>query len=192
MYWASRIQPSQKARGLDWECSFHPPQWSTALHATIKLSGLGLAVPDNLVRQADAADLVESLFSGRMKAYRHLAPIFSNSGIRKRYTVQPLSWFTEPHGWTERMQAYVEGASRLFVDAASRAIQQARLSAEDVDCVVTVSSTGFSVPSIEARVAASMGFRPDIERVPVFGLGCAGGVSGFAIASQLAAGRPGT
>ena len=164
---------------------------STALHAIVKLSGLGLAVPDNVIRQADAADLVESLFSDRMTGFRHLAPIFRNSGIRKRHAVQPLSWFVEPHDWAERMQAYVEGASRLFVDAATRAIWQAGLTAEDIDSVVTVSSTGFSAPSIEARVAAKMGFRPDIERVPVFGLGCAGGVSGFSIASRLAAGRPG-
>ncbi|TPK81037.1 type III polyketide synthase [Mesorhizobium sp. B2-4-13] len=161
------------------------------MHRTVNLSGLGLAVPDHIIRQADAAALAESLFSGRMKGFRHLAPIFSNSGIRRRHTVQPLSWFIEPHGWAERMQAYVEGASRLFVEAATLALRQAGLTAQDVDCVVTVSSTGFSVPSIEARVAGEMDFRPDIERVPVFGLGCAGGVSGFSIASRLAASRPG-
>ena len=37
-----------------------------------------------------------------------------------------------------------------------------------------------------------MGFRADVERVPVFGLGCAGGVSGFSIASRLACSRPGS
>ncbi|WP_258609445.1 type III polyketide synthase [Mesorhizobium sp. AR10] len=161
------------------------------MNTIVYLSGLGLAVPDNVIRQADAAALAETLFSDRIKGFRHLAPIFSNSGIRERHMTQPLSWFVEPHGWAERMQAYVEGASRLFVDAATRAIRQAGLEAEDIDSVVTVSSTGFSVPSIEARVASEMGFRPDIERVPVFGLGCAGGVSGFSIASRLAAGRPG-
>lgn len=72
-----------------------------------------------------------------------------------------------------------------------RAIWQAGLTAEDIDRVVTVSSTGFSAPSVEARVAAKMGFRADIERIPIFGLGCAGGVSGFSIASRLAAGQPG-
>jgi alkylresorcinol/alkylpyrone synthase len=37
-----------------------------------------------------------------------------------------------------------------------------------------------------------MGFRSDVARVPVFGLGCAGGVSGLSIASRLAEARPGT
>ena len=37
-----------------------------------------------------------------------------------------------------------------------------------------------------------MGFRSDVSRVPVFGLGCAGGVSGLSIAARLAQARPGT
>jgi alkylresorcinol/alkylpyrone synthase len=80
----------------------------------------------------------------------------------------------------------------LFIDAASRALDAARITAAQVDTVVTISSTGIATPSLEAHVATRMGFRPDIERVPVFGLGCAGGVSGISIASRLAQSRPGS
>jgi alkylresorcinol/alkylpyrone synthase len=55
-----------------------------------------------------------------------------------------------------------------------------------------VCSTGIATPSLEARVAHRLGFRPDVARVPVFGLGCAGGVSGLSIASRLAQARPGS
>ncbi len=65
-------------------------------------------------------------------------------------------------------------------------------SARDIDTVVTVCSTGIATPSLEARVAGRMGFRSDVTRVPVFGLGCAGGVSGLSIAARLAQARPGT
>ena len=58
--------------------------------------------------------------------------------------------------------------------------------------MVTISSTGIATPSLEARAAARVGFRADVERVPVFGLGCAGGVSGISIASRLAQSRPGS
>jgi alkylresorcinol/alkylpyrone synthase len=61
-----------------------------------------------------------------------------------------------------------------------------------VDTVVTISSTGVATPSLEARVAGKLGLRPDVSRVPVFGLGCAGGVTGLSIASRLAEARPGT
>jgi alkylresorcinol/alkylpyrone synthase len=60
-----------------------------------------------------------------------------------------------------------------------------------VDTVVTVSSTGIATPSIEARALGALGFRRDVQRVPVFGLGCAGGVAGLALGADLAMARPG-
>jgi alkylresorcinol/alkylpyrone synthase len=105
--------------------------------------------------------------------------------------VRPIDFYFEPLGWPERTKAYLEGAVALFVDAATKALDSAGVGAADVDTIVTVSSTGIATPSLEARAAARMGFRADVERVPVFGLGCAGGVSGLSIASRLAQARPG-
>src|SRR5262249_55189002 len=93
--------------------------------------------------------------------------------------------------WPERMQAFLEGAEALFVDVARKALFRADLSAGDIDAVVTICSTGIATPTLEARVAREMGFRGDVSRVPVFGLGCAGGVSGLSIAARLAQSRPG-
>jgi alkylresorcinol/alkylpyrone synthase len=63
---------------------------------------------------------------------------------------------------------------------------------EQIDGVVTVSTTGIATPSLEARAAHRLGLRDDVRRVPVFGLGCAGGVNGLSIASRFAAAEPGT
>jgi alkylresorcinol/alkylpyrone synthase len=132
------------------------------------------------------------IFSTKFRNFERMAPVFTTSGILSRYTVQPNEWYVAPKiGWPERMKAYLEGACALFVDAATRALDAAGCSASDVDAIVTISSTGIATPSLEARVATRMGFRSDVERVPVFGLGCAGGVSGLAIASRMAAARPG-
>ncbi|ARQ00303.1 type III polyketide synthase [Pseudorhodoplanes sinuspersici] len=162
------------------------------MSVTIKLSGVAVAVPEHVIRQSDAAAVATHLFSEKLRGFRRLAPIFENAGIRTRYSVRPLSWFYEPHGWADRMEAYIDGASRLFVRVATRAIQQSGLTAKEIDSVVVVSTTGFAAPSIEALVSSEMGFRPDIERVPIFGLGCAAGVSGLSVASRLATARPGT
>jgi alkylresorcinol/alkylpyrone synthase len=66
------------------------------------------------------------------------------------------------------------------------------LKPHEIDGVVTVSTTGIATPSLDARCADRVGFRPGIRRVPVFGLGCAGGVNGLSIASRLALADPGS
>jgi alkylresorcinol/alkylpyrone synthase len=141
--------------------------------------------------QSDAAAAARRVFAHRYAAFERMAPVFETAGIRTRYTVKPIDWYLSDLGWPERNAAYLEGAQDLFIAAASHALANAGCAADEVDTIVTVSSTGIATPSLEARVAGRMGFRSDVERVPVFGLGCAGGVSGLAIASRLARARPG-
>jgi alkylresorcinol/alkylpyrone synthase len=157
-----------------------------------RLLSLASAVPPHRMTQSDAAAMACKVFSGRFGNYERMAPVFETAGIRARYTVEPAEWYVSGQlGWPERMTAYLKGAEGLFIAAATRALDGAGISAADVDIIVTVSSTGIATPSLEARVASRLGFRADIERVPVFGLGCAGGVSGLALAARLAVARPG-
>ncbi|MBN8942291.1 MAG: type III polyketide synthase [Rhizobiales bacterium] len=158
----------------------------------VKLVSIGTAVPEHVLLQRDVAAAAHDVFGPRYPGFGGMAGVFASAGIRKRHAVKPLDWFFEPRGWPERTEAFLEGAGRLFIDAASQAIEAAGIGARDIDCIVTISSTGIATPSLEARAAKAMGFRDDARRVPVFGLGCAGGVSGLSLASELARARPGT
>lgn len=157
-----------------------------------RILSLATAVPPHVISQSDAAELATRAFAGRFPDFDKIAGVFMTSGIRRRHAVKPVDWYLQPLGWPERSDAYLEGASALFADAARRALADAGLEGSDIDTVVTVSSTGVATPGLEARVAGELGFRPGIERVPVFGLGCAGGVSGLSIAARLAQSRPGS
>jgi alkylresorcinol/alkylpyrone synthase len=132
------------------------------------------------------------LFGPKFRDFERLFPIFRNTGIRSRQAVLPMEWYFEDRTWPERTAAYLTGAVDLFCDAAGKALENAGLTGADIDTVVTVSSTGIATPSLEARALTRLGFREDVMRVPVFGLGCAGGVSGISIASRLAQARPGS
>jgi len=156
------------------------------------LLSVASAVPPHVLAQADVAAQAERLFAGRFAGWNRLAGVFASTGIRTRSAVRPMEWYLEPKGWPERTAAYLGGGTDLFVDAADRALERAGLSAAEVDTIVTVSSTGIATPSLEARAAARLGFRADIRRVPVFGLGCAGGIAGLALAARLAAAEPGS
>ena len=120
-----------------------------------------------------------------------MAKVFDTAGIRTRQSVMPIEWYFQPRGWTERAAAYLDGAVELFTASAKSALAEAELKGGDIDIIVTVSSTGIATPSLEARAGMSLGFRPDAARNPVFGLGCAGGATGLALAARLAKATPG-
>jgi alkylresorcinol/alkylpyrone synthase len=141
--------------------------------------------------QRDVAEAAHAMFGARYDGFDRMARVFHNAGIEKRHSVRPLDWFASERGWPERTKAYLDGALALFQAAAAAALARAGLDASDIDTIVTVSSTGIATPSLEARLLRPMGFRDGVRRVPIFGLGCAGGVSGLAVAADLARARPG-
>ena len=160
-------------------------------HAAALVS-MATGVPAYVFHQMQILEAARAILGSLYPQFETLSTLFANTGIQRRYGVKPIEWYYEPRGWPERTQAFLEGAEALFVDVAHKAIERADLSAADIDTVVTVCSTGIATPTLEARVAGKLGFRPDVSRVPVFGLGCAGGVAGLSIASRLAQARPGT
>jgi alkylresorcinol/alkylpyrone synthase len=159
---------------------------------TAALVSLATSVPPHTFLQKDVLAAAWDIFGSRFPDYDRFASIFANTGIVKRHGVKPFEWYLEPRGWPERTAAFLEGAEALYVEVTNKALANAGLAASDIDTVVTVCSTGIATPSLDARVARRIGFRSDVSRVPVFGLGCAGGASGLSIASRLAQARPGS
>lgn len=160
--------------------------------ADARLCSIATAVPEYIATQTEVAERTRRVFGLRMPEFERIAPVFENAGIAARHAVRPSEWYEQDRSWAERTEVYLSEATRLFVDASSAALERAGISGADVDCVVTVSSTGIATPSLETRATAALGLRPDIARVPVFGLGCAGGVTGLSIAARMAEARTGS
>ena len=156
------------------------------------LHGLATALPPHVLPQDLVLHHARRILGPRYEAFERLVPTFHSSGVERRRSVVPVEWFFEDRDWKQRNDAYLDGASAMFVDAARGAIRDAGLEPRDIDQVVTVSSTGIATPTLEARVKGELGLRDDVARVPVFGLGCAGGVSGLSIGERLARARPGS
>ena len=156
------------------------------------LLSLATAVPPHVVEQSYAKEAARRAWGGKPALFDRLSGVFDNAGIVQRHIVAPHDWYEQPHGWHDRNAVYLEAAQDLFERAASTAIERAGLRPDEIDGVVTASTTGIATPSLEARVGPKLGLRPDVRRVPLFGLGCAGGVGGLATASRLASAEPGT
>lgn len=159
---------------------------------TCSLLSLATAVPPYVVSQLEAKERAREAFGGRKALFDRLSGVFDNAGIARRHIVAPQDWYMANHGWRDRNALYLEAAENLFVEAATKAIEKSGLTPREIDGIVTVSTTGIATPSLEARVSPRVGLREDVRRVPVFGLGCAGGVSGLSLAARLASTDPGS
>lgn len=157
-----------------------------------RLLGIATAVPPFRLRQSDVARVTADLFETSFTDFERLAPVYGNAAIVNRYSCVPISWYAEPHGLKDRNALYIENAVNLLEDAAGRALAQAGLDHADVDAVISVSTSGIATPSLDALIIERMKLRRDVERLPVFGLGCAGGVIGLSRAGQMAISRPGS
>jgi alkylresorcinol/alkylpyrone synthase len=158
----------------------------------IGLLSLATALPPYIVGQAEAKAKSREFFGGRKALFDRLSSVFDNAAIDQRHIVAPLEWYEGHHGWKERNRVYLDACDALFREVATLAIERAGLSPSDIDGVVAVSTTGIATPSLEARNGPAIGLRGDVRRVPVFGMGCAGGINGLATAARLASADPGS
>jgi alkylresorcinol/alkylpyrone synthase len=156
-----------------------------------RLLALKSAVPPYVIAQSDAAEHAQNLFS-KVRDMARLYPVFANTGIDRRYSCVPVEWYLEDHGWKDRTQLYIENAVDLLETVARGLLDEAGLKPNEIDSIVVVSTTGVATPSLDALLIERMGLRRDIQRLPIFGLGCAGGVTGLARAADIASARPGS
>jgi alkylresorcinol/alkylpyrone synthase len=87
---------------------------------------------------------------------------------------------------------YVKTARKLALTAATAALAQAGIAPEAVHAVVTVSCTGYAVPSLDVYLVNDLGLRREARRLPITELGCGGGTAGLALAGELVRAQPGS
>jgi len=135
-------------------------------------------VPAHRVTQAMAKQVARDLFAKSFPNIERLLPLFDNAGVETRYASQPLSWYTEPHSFSEKNSLYVERATELCVETIQKLFTAEKLSATDIDYIIFVNSTGLATPSMDAHLINRLNMKKQIRRTPIWGLGCAGGAAG--------------
>jgi alkylresorcinol/alkylpyrone synthase len=156
-----------------------------------RLRALATAVPPIELHQAEVTALGRKIFADRAAAFERMQSIYDNAGIDKRHSCVDLDWYTQPHNWQDRNALYVEHARRLMRQAIETCLEDAGLSPDDIDGIATVSTTGIATPSLDALLIEDMSFPRRIGRLPLFGLGCAGGVIGLNRVADIVRARPG-
>jgi alkylresorcinol/alkylpyrone synthase len=141
-------------------------------------------VPGYKIDQKSALGFVSNLFLNSSLEIDRLLPIFRNTYIESRYSCVSLEWFKENHSFDEKNHLYLENAIKLCEQAVTAVVDRVGISPHDIGHIFFVSTTGISTPTVDAYLFNKLNFSPSIRRTPIWGLGCAGGISGIARAAD--------
>ncbi len=155
------------------------------------IASVGTALGDHAYEQAAITEVFGRHVVGEdPSALAVVRRLHSNTGVATRHLALPLDTYPTLEGFTAANDAWIRIALELAEAAVGRALLGAGLSASDVDLIVTTTVTGVAAPSLDARLVQPLGLRPDVKRVPMFGLGCVAGAAGVARVHDYLAGDP--
>ncbi len=157
-----------------------------------RILAVGTALPPHKVSQDAVRHLIGAIFKNTSRDLERLLGVFDNGHVKSRYLSAPLEWYYELRSWTERNQIYVEQARELSEQAAKIALEKAGLSADQLSAIIFVSSTGLATPSLDSWLIKTLGMNRHAMRLPVWGLGCAGGAAGINRAAEYIRAKPGS
>ncbi|MDZ4266656.1 MAG: 3-oxoacyl-[acyl-carrier-protein] synthase III C-terminal domain-containing protein [Mycobacterium sp.] len=152
--------------------------------AAPRVAGTAVALTPNRYSQEE---VVRELTSAIEPGFARFA---RTSGVEHRSLALTIDRYPRLTGFTEANTAYLDVATELGERAVRSALEAAKVDPSDVDAIVTVSSTGVAVPTIDARIFSRLGLRPDVKRLPLFGLGCVAGAAGLARVHDYLRGFP--
>jgi len=143
------------------------------------------ALPPHRLDAADALGHLRRFFPQLQKLEE------ADATLGTRYTCEPVDRLLEPRGLTDLREAYLRHAGHLALASARKAMARAGVGGRDIDLVITVSCTGYLVPSLDVYMAQDLGLRQDVLRLPITELGCSAGAAAVAAAQRHLAGFPG-
>lgn len=151
---------------------------------------VGTAVPPHLMPQEMARHLAGEHFRGQIANVEKYLQVFKSALVDQRYFCVEPDWFGRDHSLADKNKLYLHWANKLAIAAIEKAVADSDIALADIDHFIFVSSSGIATPSLDVTVINELGMRPDVRRIPLFGLGCGGGAAGLALAGSLAGDSP--
>ena len=143
------------------------------------------ASPPHRLPQPELRAFARRFFADDFPQLDRLLTAFDHSGIDERQMASPLAWYDTKHSFAEKNEVYRHCALDMSARAAREALERSGVAADELAALVFVSTTGIATPSLDSYLVQLLGMSRAAARVPLWGLGCAGGAAGLARAADL-------
>ncbi|UCZ53781.1 type III polyketide synthase [Bacillus shivajii] len=145
--------------------------------------------PPYTIEQRETEAVVRELFRESFPDIERMMQIFDNGQIKRRRFVVPKEWFEKEHSFEEKNDLYIEKSVKMGREAITQCLNnetflKQELHESEIDAIFFVSSSGLATPTIDARIMNQLFFSPHTKRIPIWGLGCAGGAAGVSRAYE--------
>lgn len=135
------------------------------------------AVPENIVTSEQTKEYFPKVFDLDARRMAVMLAVVDNARVDKRHMLYPPDYIIEPRPLERTTCEYQTHSIRLGKQVAEEALNKAGLAPSEIDLIITVSCTGFMIPSLDAHLVNQMAFRRDVKRLPITELGCAAGAA---------------
>lgn len=142
-------------------------------------------VPAQTVKQEEVREFAKAIFKNSDLEIEKYLPVFENSKIKSRPILKEIAWYGETKTFKEKNELFVTHATEMAEKSARQAIEKANLLPSEIDIILLVTSSGFVTPTLDAKLIDLLGLSTDVKRIPIIGLGCAGGANSIARAGEL-------
>jgi alkylresorcinol/alkylpyrone synthase len=155
------------------------------------IAATATALPPHKITRDDVKYYMGRVFEIPERRLDAMMAIVDHAQVHERHVIFPIDYTVEPRSLQQTNNEYMDHAIRLGREAAEKCLERAELKADEIDLIITVSCTGFMIPSLDAHLINLMGFRSDVRRMPFTELGCAAGAMALGRAADYLKAKPG-
>jgi len=142
------------------------------------------------ISQTELKQFASNLFSDSFKDTVRLLEVFENAGIDSRNLCVPIEFFSKDVSFKEKNELFNKIALECSIRTIESLLQESKLEKSKITDIISFTTTGLSTPSLDALLIDKLKLNPTVNRTPIWGLGCAAGVSAIAKAKTIADSNP--
>lgn len=157
----------------------------------MEIMAISGALPAHRHAQEEITDAFADVIARGSLDQNLLRRVHANAGVQSRHMTLPLEDYGTLDTFGQANDLFIQHAVALGAQALQDALKAADLAPTDLDVLICATATGLAIPSLDARIAAVLGLRPDLRRMPMVGLGCVAGAAGLARLNDYLVGHSG-